>query len=350
MSKKGSCLGYLVFVVLVIFLYFSFKESDLVNEEINQNIFVIEKGEGLKEVSERLEQEGLVGSKKLFQLYTFFSNARKNILPGEYNLESGTSFKNLVNILTSQSLASEIEVTILESWTNREIGVALENKGLVTQAEFSEALAEIGQQKSDWLKEFNFLSEVLDDKVLSVIGKDPHQILQGYLFPDTYRFYKETTAQAIIKKMLNNFDQKIDNEMRLKFQESGRTIHEIVTLASIVEKEASLDQDRRLIADLFWDRLSINWAMQSDATINYVLSTSNLQPTFEDTRALSPYNTYLHPGLPPGPINNPSLSSIRATIYPIENDYCCFLTNHEGKNIFSRTIEEHYRNKEIYLK
>lgn len=349
MSKKGTFLGYLVFAVLIIVLYFAFQDSGIVSEDIASKIFVVEKGEGLKEISEKLEQEGLISSSKLFQAYTFLRNARKNLLPGEFHLEIGTSFKNLLKNLTNQPLASEVEVTIVEGLTNKEIAVLLEQKGLVMQNEFFSAIDELSQNQGI-LSQYEFLTALLSGGPDAFQNISVEEIFQGYFFPDTYRFYQQTSARAILLKMLDNFDQKVDQGLRSKIKQKNKTMHEIITLASIVEKEVHLEQDRRLVADIFWKRLSVNWALESDATVNYILNSSKLRPSFEDTRTSSPYNTYLNPGLPPGPINNPSLSAIRAVIEPIENDYCCFLTSPEGQNVFSRTVEEHNRNKSIHFK
>lgn len=343
MNRKGIWLGYIIFVFIIIFLYFSFQDNGGDKEETREILFSVEKGQGVKEISDRLKQEGLIKNNKLFQLYSFLSNARTKFLPGEYRLPREINFKELVKLLTSKPLAPEASVTIVEGLTNAEIAKVLEENEIVTQEAFFIALDELSQDQ-----EFINIYEFLSDEVLHVPIDEAR--FQGYLFPDTYRFYKETTAEAVIRKMIRTFDEKLNADIRTKIKDLDKSIHEVITLASIVEREASLDQDRRLIADVFWNRLSINWALQSDATVNYILNTSKLQPTFEDTRTPSAYNTYLHPGLPPGPINNPSLSAILATVDPIENDYCCFLVTPDGVNIFSKTIEEHNYNKAKYLK
>ncbi len=342
MSKKGIIFGYLIFVIIVVFLYFSFQRSSLLNEEVKTKIFAIEEGEGLKEISDRLEDEGLIKNSKLFQIYAFLRNARSKFLPGEYHLEPGTGLKELVKVLISQPLAPEAAVTIIEGLTNKEIAEVLEKEDLVGQEDFFTALDEVSRDE-ELVGKYEFLPENWQNVA-------PKEKLQGYLFPDTYRFYKQTTGRAVVQKMLENFDKKIDKQILNKIKESGRTIYEVVTLASIIEKEAALDQDRRLIADIFWKRLDAGWALESCATVNYILGNAKPRLSFEDTRIPSLYNTYLYVGLPPGPINNPSLSAIEAAINPLENDYCCFLTGSDGQTIFSRTVEEHNRNKSIYFK
>ncbi|MBL7141548.1 endolytic transglycosylase MltG [Patescibacteria group bacterium] len=348
MSKKGIMLGYVVFIILAIFLYFFLQttspEVALTNQELELKTFVIEKGEGLKEIGQKLKDQGFIKNSKLFEFYAFLSQARNKFWPGEYHLNTGINLKELVKTLISEPLAREKTVTLIEGWTNKETGVFLEKEELAIQDDFFTALDEISRAE-EILNKYEFLPEAVEKSFI----EDSQAKLQGYLFPDTYRFYEQTTAQAIIKKMLENFDQKLDSQLRTKIKESGRTIFEMITLASLIEKEAALDQDRRLIADIFWKRLNADWALESCATINYILGTAKPRLSFEDTRIPSPYNTYLNSGLPPGPINNPGLSAIRAAIEPLENDYCCFLSTDEGKVIFSQTIEEHNRNKAIYF-
>lgn len=373
MSKKGIFLGYLFFAfIVIVFFFFSQNKGVLENktepetileeetinetEELNnlsgENIktFVIEKGEGLKEISNRLEKQGLINNKFLFKIYAFFNQARDKFWPGEYQLEKGSGLAELLKVLIGQPQAREKQVTIVEGLTNEKIEKILIQEGLIQENEFAPALEEIINDK-DLLEKYDFLEEAKNNFYFPYSTKEFELVgLQGYLFPDTYRFYEETTAKDIIKKMLDNFDKKVSVELRQKAKENKRNLFEVLIMASLVEKEASFEQDQRLIADIFWKRLKVGWALESCATINYILGEPKERLSIEDTRTPSPYNTYLNAGLPPTPINNPSLSSIRATIEPLANDYCCFLATPDGKTIFSRTIEEHNQNKEKYLR
>ena len=350
MKKGGAFLSYLIFVALILFLYFQFNPEQPTKEEsitptenvsLEEKRFIINKGDGLKEITIKLKEQGIIKNEFFFQAYAFLSNARDNFLPGEYDLPKGISLKSLLSLLSTSPLAAEKTITIIEGWDNRKIALYLEENDLVSQDDFFEALDAL-RTDANFLSLYEFLPKNINELNVS-------EVFQGYLFPDTYRFYKETTAQAIIKKMIDNFAQKLDAELIFEVEKLGKTIPEIITLASLVEKEASLDQDRRLVADIFWNRIRVNWALESCATINYILGDSKERLSFEDTRIPSAYNTYLHPGLPPGPINSPGLSSIKAVIYPLENNYCCFLSTSEGRIVFSQTIEEHNRNKQIYL-
>ncbi len=339
-KSKKTMLGYISFVVLIIIIYIALGGSNLVNKELSSKIFVINKGQGLNEISENLEKQGIIKNDELFQVFAFFKNVRSNFLPGKHEIKKGMNLSELIKTLTSAPKIQEKQITILEGTTNIDIASKLEKNNLLTKEEFFNKLEKL-KNNQEFLNKYEFINS-------KTFNQDKEETLQGFLYPDTYRFYKEADFNHIITKILDNFNKKVYQILKPQINSSQHSFYDVLTLASIVEKEMDKDRDRRLAADVFWGRLKINWALQSDATINYILNTKKLQPTFKDTRTPSPYNTYMNPGLPPGPINNPSFSSIRATLDPIENDYCCFLVTPEGENLFSKTIEEHNRKKQKY--
>jgi UPF0755 protein len=149
--------------------------------------------------------------------------------------------------------------------------------------------------------------------------------------------------------MLDNFNKKLSIKMREDIKKQGKTIFEIITLASIIEKEVSKEEDRKIVAGIFYKRLKQGIHLESCATINYILGNNKKQLSFEDTRVESPYNTYLNKGLPPGPISNPGIFAIKAAIYPQETDYLFFLSKPTGETVFSKTFEEHNKNKRKWL-
>jgi UPF0755 protein len=180
--------------------------------------------------------------------------------------------------------------------------------------------------------------------------------LEGYLYPDTYRVFASSTPEEIITKMLSNFDKKLTPQMREDIAASGHTINQIVTMASIIEKEAPIsyqtgdNRDARIISGIFWRRLKNDQPLQSCATLAYVLGVDKKQYSGTDTQVNSPYNTYVNRGLPPGPISNPGILAIEAAIYPLASDYNYFLTpSGSQKIVYAATYEEHLRNKEKYL-
>lgn len=181
--------------------------------------------------------------------------------------------------------------------------------------------------------------------------------LEGFLFPDTYRVFTDASAEDVILKMLDNFDRQLTEEMRAEIARQGKTIYEVIIMASLIEKEAPIDYSdsenraARIVSDIFWGRLKIGQALQSDATLSYLLNDNNPAHSGQDLQIDSPYNSYKYPGLPPTPICNPGLKAIEAAIYPIATNYNYFLTSLDGRDIYyARTYEEHLQNKYKYLK
>jgi UPF0755 protein len=172
---------------------------------------------------------------------------------------------------------------------------------------------------------------------------------EGYLFPDTYLFQSDATAKSIIESMRTNFD----NQIRLLSEDiktSGHSIRDIVTLASLVEKEARTEESKKLVAGILWNRLKLGMPLQVDAVFGYIFNRDTYSPSFEDLKVDSPYNTYLHIGIPPGPINNPGMESIQAVLYPTKTDYLYYLTGFDNLMHYATTYAEHQSNQRKYLK
>ena len=175
--------------------------------------------------------------------------------------------------------------------------------------------------------------------------------LEGYLFPDTYRIFRDATAEDIIAKMLDNFNGKLSPAMRADISKQGKSIHDIVVMSSIVEKEVRSAADKKIVAGILYKRLELGMKLEVDVTINYISGKNNPSSALEDLQIDSPYNTYKYYGLPPGPIANPGLDAIMAAIYPEKSPYLFYLNRQDtGETIFSKTYEEHLRNKAKYLK
>lgn len=256
----------------------------------------------------------------------------------------------------------EVKVVIIEGWTNAEVFAALEKAGLGSAANFEKAEKDIERSR------YGFL-----DTVPSKVD------LEGYFFPDTYRIAKNATPVEVLETLLNNFKTrfaKAQTEANYKdgyyiipgFETlhlknrvaSGLTLHEVVTLAAIVEKETGrkgeaatsdrLLEERKTVAGIFLNRLAIGQALQSDATINYITKSGRSSSTLADTEIESPYNTYKYPGLPLGPIGSPSLSSLRAVLAPTKTDYFYFLHSTTGEIYYAKTFDEHVNNRNKYLR
>jgi len=241
-------------------------------------------------------------------------------------------------------------VTIIEGWNSRQIAEKLANSQLGFSVD--DFLKIAGQPKKNyqslpanqWPEDFSDNYEFLKDK--------PKQVgLEGYLFADTYRFRPSSSPKEVIIKLLDNFDQQLNTKMRQDIEQQGRTIYQIITMASLLEKEVKTEQDMKIVADIFWRRIKNGQRLESCATLAYILGQNKPQYSFEDTRINSPYNTYINSGLPPGPIGSPSLKAIKAAIYPTPNNYNFFLSRPDnGETIFSRNFEEHKVNKAKFLK
>lgn len=339
---KKIILGLIAILILIIgggFVYFLHQISRPVSDISSEKIFVVESGQGMKEISRNLETEGLISDSFIFEIYLWLKNLDDKLQAGDYSLKQNLNIIEVVRILSQgEVMPNEEVIKIIEGWQAKEIGAYLAEKGIVSQEDFSAA---VNTQDSRILIP-NKVYEFLRDKP-STAG------LEGYLFPDTYRIYKDSKAKDIIEKMLDNFDKKFSSDFREEIASQDKTIYEIVTLASILEKEVRTDSDRKIAAGIFYDRLTQGIPLESDATVNYVTGKNVLQPSLGDINIESPYNTYLNKGLPPGPICNPGFSAIKAAIYPQDSEYFYFLTKPDGSTVFSKTYEEHLANKRKYL-
>ncbi len=302
--------------------------------------FIIEAGEGINQISNNLSQAGLIKNKFNFEFYIWLLRRENKIQAGNYQLKPSMSLRQLVNIITYGWGSNERRVIIIEGWTNRQIAEYL--------AENLFSYYGQGANQEEYIRDFQE-SVKKNYNYDFLISKPDNVDLEGYLFPDTYDFYSEAEPSEVISRMLANFDKKITTELREKINNKDRTIHQVVTLASIIEREVSQEQDRRLVADIFWRRLDIGMPLQADSTVNYITGKKAVAVSAADKKVDSPYNTYKYQGLPPGPICNPSLGAIEATIDSLGNDYWYFLTTKEGEVIYSKTLAEHNQAKAKYL-
>lgn len=297
-----------------------------------QIVFNIEKGQGLREISANLKKAGIIKSEVLSNLFVLVRGVQSKLQAGKYILTATMNIPEIINKLSTGDTIKE-KITIIEGWNLRDIGWYFENKGMFQAEELFEVAAK------DFSDEFDFLKE-----------KPKKVSLEGYLFPDTYEITPEATVEDILRKMLQNFDEKITPELREEIASQGKTLFEVIILASILEKEVKTYEDRQITAGILWKRLRMGWPLQVDATLAYLTGKESLNLTKDDLKIDSPYNTYKYYGLPLGPICNPGLESIKAAIYYKENSYWFYLTTPEGEAIFSETLEEHNIARFNYLK
>lgn len=305
----------------------------------DQVTFTVAKGQKLRSVAVALEKQRLIPSSGAWTLYAITQGQRSGVLAGDYTLNHGMSGRQILRLLTTQDTSSkEATVKIPEGATNTEIAALLERSGVVSASDFMMAVS-VTDSRTVVPKDYSFLAD-----------KPATADLEGYLFPDTYRFFKKSTATAVLQKFLDNFDTRVTSTMRQSAKTQGRTLFEELTMASILEKELKTNVDRALGADVFWKRVAIGMPLQSDATVIFSTGQATVNVSHADTQVDSLYNTYQHQGLPPGPINNPGISSLRAAIYPTVNPYYYYLTAPDGTTYFAKTLDEHNRNKVKYLK
>lgn len=294
--------------------------------------FAVASGEGLTSVAERLDRAGIIDGELVFTLYAVKTGLYKKFQVGEYSLSGDLSIPEIVNrIVEGKVVPAGVKVTFPEGWTMKEMAERLNEVGLAGD----EFLLIAEKPFPKWKERFAFLKDL-----------PAGASLEGYLFPDTYIFPPKATGELIVSELLKNFDKRAVGLIERDKAKRQLSFHEVLTLASIIEEEGRTESDRKNISDVFRKRLAIGQPLQSDATINYIHGTAKDQPTFEDLKSTSPYNTYANPGLPPGPIGNPSLMSIAATLHPTENPYYYFLINLETRvTYFAEDFEGHQRNR-----
>ena len=301
--------------------------------------FSVRSGESTASIAARLEGARLVDSALGFRLLARLRGADGQLQAGEYVLRANMTSGEIIAALSGGGNAGGF--TIPEGWRAAEIADLLDRRGLLQRDEFLGLVRE-GTFENDFLQ-----------------GRPAGASLEGYLFPDTYQFLPGTPAREVVQAMLDDFGRRLTPELRAKARARGLSLHEILTLASIVEREAVLPEERPIIAGVFYNRIEKDMLIQADATVQFAVAGPNPASitggywkrglTQLDLGAESPYNTYRQRGLPPGPICSPGLDAIRAAIEPETTDYLYFVAKSDGSHVFARTLKEHNENVARYL-
>ncbi|KPJ54997.1 hypothetical protein AMJ47_02990 [Parcubacteria bacterium DG_72] len=269
-------------------------------------VFLVKKGEGLNQIAENLQEQDLIKNKYFFIAYTLFKKQEKDLIAGEYELSYSMNVPKILQKISSGDRIKRI-ITIIEGWTVKDI-----------------------EQKLN-------MGEI-----------DPS--LEGYLFPDTYEIHPDDELADIIKKMQDNFNKKITEEIRQKITAQQKALEQVIIMASILEREVQTLEDKKVVSGILWKRMDNNMFLQADATVTYITGGKSTELTKEELAIDSPYNTYKYKGLPPGPISNPGLNSILAAIHPVKTKYWFYLSTSEAETIFSTTLAEHEAARQKYLK
>ena len=323
---------FLIFVFLVLFIFWRGIYTPLNPQSQETKIFAIKKGEGSKEIAANLEREGLIRWAPFFRIYVINKGVAKNLQAGQYQLSFAMSIPEMVKKFVSGDVIKE-KITIIEGWNLKDVAQYFEQKSIAKSEDFFQ------MAKKDFSNEFSFLED-----------KPTDLDLEGYFFPDTYLINKEVSLEEIFKKVLSNFEKKLTPELKSEINRQNKTIFEIVTMASLIEKEVKTFEDKKLVSGILWKRLEVKMPLQVDATISYITGKKTTKISIEETQIDSPYNTYKYQDLPKGPICNPGLESIISAIYPQKSDYWYYLSTPEGKTIFSKTLQEHNIAKAKYLR
>ncbi|HOZ53674.1 MAG TPA: endolytic transglycosylase MltG [bacterium] len=333
-KKLNQTLIVLVLLFLGIIIIYNRKIKTPIGSNLDKE-FIIESGQGLSDIADDLKEEGLIKSKFFFKVYAKINGQQASFRSGFFDLNTDMNIKEITEELTKKNyLKPEEKLTFIEGWTLKDYS------NLLSKSNLSETESFLKLTEKDYSKDFSFLKD-----------KPKNKNLEGYLFPDTYRFFTDVSGEEVVLKMLSNFDNKLTPKMREDISSQGKTIFEIVTMASVIEKEVRSEKDMKIVSGIFWDRIKNGQALESCATLAYILGVNKPQYSYEDTRIESPYNTYINRGLPAGPIANPGIKAIEAAVYPEYTGYNYFLTASEtGETIFSRTYEEHLINKNKYIK
>jgi len=315
-------LGLILVILGITWLYILQPVSK--NTDITK--ITIDKGLEADEIARLLEEKKLIRNHRIFLLLVKLKKASRKLKAGEYILSPHMSYFDILGKL--------------------EDGEVVLKKFTVPEGMTIKLIAELWE-KYNFGKLEDFIKAASQTELLSKLGINPDDFgisnLEGYLFPETYQFAEGTDANKVVNLMFQEFYERFGNVLKSKANESEMSIHELVTLASIIEREANIDSERPTISSVYHNRLRYNRKLEADPTVLYALRNYKKKLTYEDLEIDSPYNTYKYCGLPPGPICSPGASSILAAINPANNNYLYFVAKGDGTHYFSRTFREHRR-------
>lgn len=293
----------------------------------------IESGTSVKTLAHELKESKFIHSETVFKWYMRLTGRAGKIKAGTYVVAQRATLIDIVNQITDPFAKgtgnSDVRLTIIEGWDTDDVLAELQRQGLPSDG-VTAFQTEITRKR-----------ETAHDETFA--GKPEATDLSGYLYPDTYFFKHDATAEDIIGKIFDHFESKLTPERIEKIKASSLSFYEVLTLASIVEKEVSNSVDRKVVAGIFLQRLSDSYPLQSDATVNFVTKKNTTRPSAKDLDTDSLYNTYAHAGLPPTPICNPGITAIDAVLDPTPSNYYFFLTTPEGEAIYSETYQQHLK-------
>ena len=345
LGSRLFLLSSVLAVVIAVFVFFHiFLPIDRNNHTTTP--FQIEKGEGSYHIARNLENAGLIRSRTMFTLYAFLTGRAFKLQSGGYLLTPSLNAHAILGKFVAGDIVKE-SITLKEGWDLRDIAEELEERGFFTQDEFFTVTGYPGvdlrienalPRPKDFSSEFAFLED-----------KPAYVSLEGYLFPDTYQITTNETPESLVRRMLKNFEANLTPDILEQIRSQGKTIFDVINVASLLEKEVRQMADKKIVAGILQKRMENNMRLQADATVVYVREGNHFKVSIEETQTDSPYNTYQVYGLPLGPIANPGLESIQAALSPEKSPYWFYLSARDGTTIFTRNFEEHKAAKTRYL-
>ena len=347
-KKKIFGLAIMVLILGSVLLFLNLLLRPGWDRSEKELLFSIQRGESVSEIAENLRKQKAISSEYAFLGYLALTGKSGNLQAGTYNLTSDMTILDVVNKVTNGEIVSN-SVTIIEGWNLREIARLLDNEGLIDKGTFFEVTGLSAPQAN--LEGVKALEGSYNQDLKILKDLPENSSLEGYLFPDTYRFSSEA-EEEIVDIMVRNTQRRMEGaNLFEKIENSDINIHEAITMASLIEKEVPDFEEMRMVSDVLWRRLEAGMPLQVDATVNYVTGRRGVDVTINETQVDSPFNTYQSVGLPEGPIASPSLNSLKATMNPKSNQYWYYLSDPEtGDTIFSRNHLEHVRAKNKYLR
>lgn len=336
MKKKVFLIIRLLIFAALAFLIFTmaseyFRKDSGSGERV---VITIEKGSASREVAAILKEKGLIRYELPFLLRLYLTDYQGKLRYGTFSLYKGMSLDNMIRTLSSEGeIADNMRLTIPEGYTIERTARALEKKGIMDAEEFRAAVRAAAED--------SIYADILPAE------EDVLYQMEGFLYPDTYYFSDDISPEELADMIFDEFDNMFGDERRKRAAEIGMTVEEVLTRASMVQKETERAEEYPIVADVIQNRLDINMNLQFDSTVVYAVTEGYYgkdRVLYSDLKVDSPYNTYLHKGLPPGPICSPGLEAIDGVLYPDDNNYLFFQTDtqkNDGSNLYFETYEEH---------
>lgn len=315
-----------IFFLVLIFSYITFFTPNYYSAK-TPVIFDITKGESFSSVADRLSTIGIIPSKINFKIAGFIYGAERKIRAARFQIPNGLSYLDLLDLFISGKCDYQRTLSIKPGQTIKWLAHRLEKYVYIDSTEFVNVANNSEFADSLGLKQNSF---------------------EGYLFASDYRIFERNSPREVITLFYNSFKEFYNDSLIARTKELGFSIHEIITLASIIKGETHKEEEMSRISGVYHNRLRIGMKLQADPTIQYVLPNGWKRLTFKDLELDSPYNTYKYFGLPPGPINSPGKSAILAALYPEKNNYLYFVADGTGGHLFGRTLNEHNNNVKKY--